>query len=66
MADYTLNVGCTACGGMLTVELRRMRLNLPNACPGCGSWHRISEDEAIKAHRLLEELELEGGISNVV
>jgi DNA-directed RNA polymerase subunit RPC12/RpoP len=65
MADCTLNLECTGCGASFLVELRSMRVNLRNACPACGFRQSISEDEAIKAHRLLEELELEGGMPHV-
>ena len=59
MADLTATLICAACSRSYGVELRRMRLNLEHPCPGCGCTNKITEDQAIKAHRLLEELERE-------
>ena len=65
MSDFTVNNTCTHCKRSYSVELRRMRLNLPVACPGCGFRKHISETQAIEAQRLLERLEFEGKESKV-
>ncbi len=65
MSDFTINNTCTRCKRSYSVELRRMRSNLPVACPGCGFPMNISETLAIEAHRLLERLEFEGKESRV-
>jgi Zn finger protein HypA/HybF involved in hydrogenase expression len=57
MDDYTAQLRCPRCASSFAVELRKMRLNLPNLCPVCGTQCRISGDRAIKAQRLLERLE---------
>lgn len=59
MSDFSVNSTCIRCKRSYTVELRRMRLNLPLACPSCGFLGSISETQAIEAHRLLERLEFE-------
>ena len=49
---------CANCAKTFPVELRRMRLNLQSLCPVCGFPNSINEDEAFKAQRLLERLEM--------
>jgi DNA-directed RNA polymerase subunit RPC12/RpoP len=65
MSDFTVSNICTRCKRSYSLELRRMRLNLPLACPSCGFPKNISETQAIEAHRLLERLEFEGRESRV-
>jgi predicted RNA-binding Zn-ribbon protein involved in translation (DUF1610 family) len=57
MDKFMAKLRCPHCGTAFRVELRRMRLNLPNSCPSCGAQYGISRDQAIGAHRLLERLE---------
>lgn len=57
MDKLTNELQCPQCGARFPVELGRMRVNVPNSCPSCGFECRISEDQAIKAHRFLERLE---------
>ena len=51
------NLRCPQCGTSFPVELHKMRVNMPAPCPSCGAQCRASEDQAIRAHRLLERLE---------
>jgi DNA-directed RNA polymerase subunit RPC12/RpoP len=55
--DKLTNLRCPQCGTSFPVELHKMRSNMPASCPSCGSQCRASEDQAIRAHRLLERLE---------
>ena len=48
---------CMACQKKFPVELARMRFNFQHACPFCGAVYTISEQEALKAHRALDEME---------
>jgi hypothetical protein len=48
---------CSACRSSFTVRISTMRLNFRHACPFCGSVYSISEEEAIRAHRTLDEIE---------
>ena len=57
MDEFTTDLQCTACHGWFRVELRKMRSGPRNICPLCGLHFQISSDQAIKAHRRLEELE---------
>lgn len=51
------NLRCGACRASFSVRLSMMRLNFRHACPFCGSAYSISEEEAIQAHRALDEIE---------
>ena len=51
------NLQCSACQKKFPVELARMRFNFKHACPFCGSIYTISEQEALRAHRMLDEIE---------
>ena len=57
MDSLTNRLRCPRCGEGFPVELDRMRVNVPNSCPSCGFPCEISEDQAIRAQRLLERLE---------
>ena len=57
MESLRTDVICGACQKSFSVELTRMRLNLQHVCPNCGSVYSVSEKDAIRAHRVLEELE---------
>jgi DNA-directed RNA polymerase subunit RPC12/RpoP len=59
MEDFSVEIRCIACGRNYPVALRKMRLNIHNACPACGFQNGISQGDAIRAQRLLERLELE-------
>ena len=48
---------CPRCGTRFAVELNKMRVNAPNPCPSCGVPCVISDDQAIRAHRLLDWFE---------
>ncbi len=65
MEDLSVELTCTTCGRNYHVALRRMRLNVHNLCPACGFRNSVSQDDAIKAQRLLEKLELEKRVQNV-
>ncbi|MGD0229328.1 MAG: hypothetical protein ABSC19_03080 [Syntrophorhabdales bacterium] len=43
------------------MELAKMRTGFTHPCPSCGLARRISEKEAIRAHRRLDELEHAAG-----
>jgi hypothetical protein len=60
--DFITKRTCANCAQAYPVELRRMRLNLHNLCPACGFPNSISEDEAFRAQRLLERLEMESRV----
>lgn len=60
MAEFSAKLICNICATGYLVDLRRMRLNIHNPCPTCGFPNSISEDQAIKAKRLLESLERKG------
>lgn len=57
MVDFILECTCAFCGTPYPVKLRRMWLNLHDACPACGFENSLSESQAMKAHGLLEKLE---------
>ncbi len=57
MVDFILECTCAFCGTPYPVKLRRMWLNLHDACPACGFENSLSESQAMKAHSLLEKLE---------
>jgi hypothetical protein len=57
MDEFTTELQCALCQGRFHVELRTMRLGVRNTCPSCGFDYEVSGDQAIKAHRFLEELE---------
>jgi hypothetical protein len=59
MVDFILECTCAFCGTPYPVKLRRMWLNLHDACPACGFENSLSESQAMKAHSLLEKLENE-------
>jgi hypothetical protein len=61
--DYTTKRLCANCRQTYQIELRRMRLNLENLCPACGFPNSISENEAFKAQRLLERLEMRSRVA---
>jgi predicted nucleic acid-binding Zn ribbon protein len=58
MTEFNGLVTCPVCGRSFEVELRKMRRNIHNRCPVCGTLNSISEGQAIHAQRLLESLEL--------
>jgi NAD-dependent SIR2 family protein deacetylase len=57
MGKLTAKLRCPQCETSFPVEFNRMRANVPNPCPSCGFSCGVSEDLAIRAHRLLERLE---------
>jgi len=57
MTDLKMQLHRGACRKNFPVELNRMRFAFLHACPSCGAAYRISEKEAIRAHRLLEQIE---------
>ena len=57
MESLRTGVICSACAKIFSVELTRMRLGLHHTCPSCGSAYHVSEKDAIRAHRILEEIE---------
>ncbi len=57
MDDLTNSLRCPQCGTNFLVEINKMRVNVTNSCPSCGFQCGVSEDQAIRAHRLLERLE---------
>lgn len=59
MEDFSVELTCTGCGRSYHTALRKMRLNVHHVCPTCGFRNIISQNEAIRAQRLLEKLELE-------
>lgn len=59
MEDFSTNLACASCGKEYRIALRKMRSNVRSVCPACGHFNVVSEDDAIKAQRLLERLELE-------
>jgi DNA-directed RNA polymerase subunit RPC12/RpoP len=62
MDELTDGLQCPRCGTGFPVELNRMRANVPIFCPSCGFSCGVSEEEAIRAHRLLERLEYRKGV----
>ena len=64
MDNLTTMLRCPQCGASFPVELHKMRVNVANFCPSCGYRCGISEDQAIRAHRLLERLEYRRRIMN--
>jgi DNA-directed RNA polymerase subunit RPC12/RpoP len=65
MEDFSVALTCTGCGRSYRVALRKMRVNVNNVCPACGFRNNVSQEDAIKAQRLLEKLELEERVRNV-
>jgi hypothetical protein len=59
MVDFILQCTCAFCGTPYPVKLRRMWLNLHDACPVCKFENSLSESQAMKAHSYLEQLENE-------
>jgi DNA-directed RNA polymerase subunit RPC12/RpoP len=59
MEDFSVELTCTGCGRSYHTAMRKMRLNVRNVCPTCGFRNSVSQDDAIRAQRLLERLELE-------
>jgi DNA-directed RNA polymerase subunit RPC12/RpoP len=57
MDNLTNRLRCPRCGTGFPVELNTMRASVPNSCPSCGFSCGVSEDQAIRAHRLLGRLE---------
>jgi hypothetical protein len=57
MNYLTDQIRCPRCETSFPVEFHRMRVNTPYGCPSCGFQCTISEDQAIRAHRLLERIE---------
>ena len=57
MADFRTDLQCGRCERSFSVELTKMRLNLKHACPFCGFECRVSQEQAIQAHRALDELQ---------
>jgi hypothetical protein len=55
--SLTNRLRCPRYRAGFAVELKRMRKNVPNSCPSCGFPCEISEDQAIRAQRLLDRLE---------
>jgi hypothetical protein len=63
MNDFTTMRTCANCAQTYREELRRMRLNLHSLCPACGFPNSFSVDEAFRAQRLLEELEMKSKVA---
>ncbi len=59
MADFVVELECRRCRTHHSVKLQNMRTTSSVFCPFCGLRHNITDDQAIKAHRLLESLESE-------
>ncbi|HVN95444.1 MAG TPA: hypothetical protein VMT62_03365 [Syntrophorhabdaceae bacterium] len=59
MIDFILECKCAFCGTPYPVKLRKMWLNLHDACPVCGFENQLSEEKAIMAYKYLEDLEYE-------
>jgi hypothetical protein len=57
MTDFTADLECEGCGKAFSVELTRMRLHFTHRCPFCGVENGVTEGQAVKAHRRLDELE---------
>jgi predicted Zn finger-like uncharacterized protein len=57
MNRLTNGLRCPQCGTRFRVELHKMRVNAPIPCPSCGFLWSVTEAQAIRAHRLLEQLE---------
>ncbi len=57
---------CSQCGTTFAIELNRMRANVCNPCPSCGFQCGVSQDYAIRAHRLLEWLEYRKKIASTL
>jgi predicted RNA-binding Zn-ribbon protein involved in translation (DUF1610 family) len=55
--DFKGELRCSACGRPFSVELARIRYRFAHACPFCGDEYVVSENQAIRAHRALDELE---------
>jgi hypothetical protein len=64
MDKLMIRLHCPQCGRSFRVEPNKMRANVPTSCPSCGFQCAISEEEAIRAHRLLERLEYRKRIIN--
>ncbi len=65
MEALSIERTCPNCGRSYHIALRKMRVNIHNLCPVCGFPHHFSHDDAIKAQRLLEKLELEERVRSV-
>jgi len=57
MMDFKGELRCHACGSLFSVQLAKMRFRVKHPCPSCGAEYAVSERQAIKAHRTLDELE---------
>ncbi len=55
--DFKGELRCSTCGRPFSVELARIRFHLTHACPFCGAVYVVSEHQAIRAHRALDEFE---------
>ena len=64
MDKLMIRLHCPQCGTSFRVEPNKMRANVPVSCPSCGFQCGISEEEAIRAHRLLERLQYRKSIMN--
>jgi len=60
-----MKVACAGCGKEYGIALRKMRSNVRDVCPACGYLNVVSQDDAIKAQRLLERLELEEKLQRI-
>jgi hypothetical protein len=59
MADFRTDLQCGQCRGTFSVELTKMRLHFRHRCPRCGFEVTVTESQAVKAHRTLDQLEHE-------
>ena len=57
MESLKADVQCSTCEKSFSVDLNKMRLNYQHTCPFCGAPYRVSEKEAIRAHRALDGIE---------
>ena len=55
--DFKGELRCNMCGRDFSVELARIRFRVKHPCPFCGAEYVVSESQAIRAHRALDELE---------
>jgi hypothetical protein len=65
MLEHCADLVCNVCHTSFKVELVRMRLNFAHVCPACRTFQKVSQDQAIIAHRLLDKIEFEVGASKV-
>jgi DNA-directed RNA polymerase subunit RPC12/RpoP len=63
IVEFDLQLVCLRCGETFPVHLNRVRARSGIVCPACESACLVSEDQAIRAHRRLEELEVFAKIS---